>query len=62
LHYVTLTGFDQATQQIFYTDTDGRQKSWSYAEFQRVWNFPASGASGDFLTGTLNIKERTILY
>jgi hypothetical protein len=62
LHYVTLTGFDRASQRIFYTDTDGARKSWSFAHFNRIWNFPASGATGDFITGTLGVSQRTILY
>jgi len=62
LHWVTLTGYDSATQRIFYTDTNGAQKSYTYQEFQDKWNFSASGAAGDFLTGTLRVKQRSMVY
>jgi len=62
LHWVALTGFDKKSQQIFYMDTDGVQKSYSYAEFNQKWNWYSSGAKGGFLTGTMDVPERTILY
>jgi hypothetical protein len=62
LHWVVLTGFNRATQTITYMNTNGQQGTWTFAEFMQKWNFTASGAAGDFLTGTLGVRERTIIY
>jgi Ca2+-binding RTX toxin-like protein len=68
LHYVVLNGIDEATQTLYYMDTDGVQKSWSYAEFQDRWNWGGSwftGIAGDAAQGFLNsigVHERTIIY
>jgi hypothetical protein len=61
LHYVVLTGFDAAQQRIFYTDTDGVKKTFTYQTFQSRWSWPGSGAS---LAGLelLGVKKKTILW
>jgi Ca2+-binding RTX toxin-like protein len=61
LHYICLTGFDSATQTIFFTDTDGLQKSYSYGDFQAKWEWPADGVIYDTLK-SLGIKKRTIIW
>jgi Ca2+-binding RTX toxin-like protein len=62
LHWIALTGFDKKTQQIFFMDTDGKEKVYTFAQFNQVWNWYSSGAKGGFLTGTMDVPERTILY
>ena len=62
LHYVVLTGFDERTRQIRYMDFDGVAKSWSFTEFMARWSYRTRGLSGDFLTGQLGCKERTIIW
>ncbi|MBA2227083.1 C39 family peptidase [Thermogemmata fonticola] len=68
LHYVVLNGIDEATQTLYYMDTDGVQRSWSYAEFQDRWNWGGSwftGLAGDAAQGFLNslgVHERTIIF
>jgi hypothetical protein len=54
LHYVVLTGYDQATQTIRYTDTTGEAKTWSYAEFSKRSNWV------DYFTGTGNAAQETL--
>ncbi len=68
LHYVVLNGIDEATQTLYYMDTDGVQKSWSYEEFQDRWNWGRNwftGVAGDAAQGFLNsigVHEHTIIY
>jgi hypothetical protein len=61
LHYVVLTGFDKGQQRVFYTDTDGQEKSYSFATFQARWNWPGDGVIYDGLKA-LGIKKNTILW
>jgi Ca2+-binding RTX toxin-like protein len=67
LHWIVLTGFDKKTNTIFYTDTKpdkngAIQKQYTYDQFNQVWNWYSSGAKGGFVTGTMDVPERTILY
>ncbi len=62
LHWVVVTGFNRANQTITYMDTNGQQVTMSFAQFNTDWNWSAGGAVGDFLTGTLHVQERTIIY
>jgi Ca2+-binding RTX toxin-like protein len=41
LHWIAVDGFDATTQKIFYTDTDGKHYSYSFASFDSIfhWNF-----------------------
>jgi hypothetical protein len=43
-------------------NTNGAVETWSFDTFYQRWNWSAGGAVGDFLTGTLGVKERTFLY
>jgi Ca2+-binding RTX toxin-like protein len=61
LHYVCLRGFDAAAQRIFYTDTNGQQKSFTYGEFQQKWNWPGDGIPYATLSG-MGVKKNTILW
>jgi hypothetical protein len=61
LHYVTLTGYDMQTQQIFYTDTDGVAKAFSFAEFQDKWDWTATGQA-DAVLSAMGIDKKTILW
>jgi hypothetical protein len=61
LHYVLLTGFDLNTQQLFFMDTDGASKTWSYGEFGQLWDWDAGPLADAFLS-TLGVDQRTILY
>jgi uncharacterized protein with LGFP repeats len=62
LHYVVLTGFDLMAKTISYTNTNGEELQYSFQEFNDKWDWYSSGAKGAFLTGTLDVPERTILY
>jgi Ca2+-binding RTX toxin-like protein len=62
LHYITLSGFDQATQTIFYMDMDGVSKQYSFTEFMARWDYRTRGPIGAFLTGPLACKERTLIW
>jgi hypothetical protein len=62
LHWVVLTGYDMKSSTIYYTDTKKGACQFSFDEFNQKWNWYSSGAKGGFLTGTLDVPERTILY
>jgi hypothetical protein len=67
LHYVVLNGFDLATQTIKYVDTNGVQKSWTFAEFDYHWKWfdHFTGVVGESLQAgleALGLRKRTILY
>jgi hypothetical protein len=62
LHWVVLTGYDMNTSTIYYTDTKRGACQFSFDEFNQKWNWYSSGSKGGFLTGTLDVPERTILY
>lgn len=61
LHYICLTGFDQAEDKIFYTDTNGEAKSMSFAAFQAKWNWQADGAVYAILSG-MGVKKQTMIW
>jgi hypothetical protein len=61
LHYICLTGFDKAQQKLFYTDTNGVKKSYTYGQFQNRWNWPGDGAIYAGLSA-MGIKKNTILW
>jgi Ca2+-binding RTX toxin-like protein len=54
LHYVVLTGYDQATETIRYVDTTGENKTWSYAEFSKRSNWV------DYFTGAGNVAQESL--
>jgi len=66
LHYVVLNGIDEAN--VYFMDTDGRQKHWSISEFLDRWNWGGtyfSGVDGDLAQAglnALNVHERTIIW
>ena len=62
LHWVVVTGYDRVNQTVTFMDTNGSPKTMSYGDFNRRWNWSSGGVVGDFLTGTLNTPERTIIY
>jgi hypothetical protein len=62
LHWLVVTGFDRAAQTFTIVNTNGAVETWSFDTFYQRWNWSAGGAVGDFLTGTLGVKERTFLY
>jgi uncharacterized protein with LGFP repeats len=62
LHWVVVTGYNRMARTVTYMDTDGKLKTLSFDQFNQDWNWSAGGAAGDFLTGTLNVHERTIIY
>lgn len=62
LHYVVLTGYDRLHATVSFMNTNGHSVTESFGQFNQQWNWSAGGAAGDFLTGTLGIAERTILY
>jgi Ca2+-binding RTX toxin-like protein len=61
LHYICLTGFDQSTDTLLYTDTNGEAKSMGFADFQDKWNWQATGGvyAGMSLLG---IKKQTMIW
>jgi len=62
LHWIVLTGFNEATRKISYMDYDGNSKEMSYTQFLARWDYRTKGPVGDFLTGPLGCKERTIIW
>jgi hypothetical protein len=67
MHYVVLNGFDLATQTIKYVDTNGAQKSWTFAEFDYHWKWfeHFTGFLGEPAQAgleALGLRKRTILY
>ena len=61
LHYICLTGFDQATSTLFYTDTDGVAKTMSFSDFQQMWDWPGDGMIYAALSAA-GVKKQTILW
>lgn len=67
LHYVVLTGFDQASQTIRLVDTNGAQKTWTFAEFDKNWKWfdhftGVLGESAQKVVEGLGLRKRTILF
>jgi Ca2+-binding RTX toxin-like protein len=66
LHYVVLTGYDQATETIRYVDTTGEAKTWSYSEFSQRSNwvdyFTGAGNVAQETLRVLGLRNKTILY
>ncbi len=62
LHWVVVTGFDRVKGEFYVTNTNGRAETWSLGDFYQRWNWSATGPVGDFLTGSLGVKERTIIF
>jgi Ca2+-binding RTX toxin-like protein len=61
LHYIVLTGFDLQSQTLFYTDTNGEQKSYTFAAFQDRWDWPGSQVGYQILKD-MGINKKTILW
>lgn len=66
LHYVVLTGFDQATETIRYVDTDGVAKTWTYSQFTKHSNwvdyFTGAGNAMQESLSALGMKNKTIIF
>ncbi|MBA3727437.1 MAG: C39 family peptidase, partial [Armatimonadetes bacterium] len=45
-HYVTINGYNPATQIISYVETDGTQQWYTRAEFEQGWNWDLGGLFG----------------
>lgn len=61
LHYICLTGFDRATDTLFYTDTNGAEKTMGFSEFQNKWDWPA-GPTTYLWMSALGIKRNTMIW
>jgi Ca2+-binding RTX toxin-like protein len=61
LHYICLTGFDLASDTLYYTDTNGQAKSMSFVEFQQKWNWPGDGGTYLMLSA-LTVKKQTMIW
>jgi Ca2+-binding RTX toxin-like protein len=61
LHYVVLTGFDMASQTLYYTDTNGGSYSMSYAQFNDQWNWSDGGLFRPVLK-LAGVNPGTIIY
>jgi len=61
LHYICLTGYDMDSQTIYFTDTNGEAKSFSFETFQARWNFAGDGVAYLGMEA-LGIKKQTILW
>ncbi|MEE3716119.1 C39 family peptidase [Tumidithrix elongata RA019] len=62
LHWVALTGFDRAQQQIYYTDTNSQESSMSYEEFLRKWNLGSDGNAVNAILKGNGVEPRTIVW
>ena len=62
LQYVTLIGVDNHLRRVTYTDTTGYAKTMDFDEFYRQWDWSAGGWDGDYLTGNIGVKRRTMIY
>src|SRR5205807_2430067 len=51
MHYVCLTGFDKASETLFYMDTNGASSQFGFSEFQDKWNWPGAGIYYEALKG-----------
>ena len=61
LHYICLTGVDLADQKLFYTDTNGEEKSMSFATFKDRWDWPAGSMTYAWLSA-MGIKHNTMIW
>ena len=65
LHWIAVTGADPQRQQIYYTDTNSRNYSLSYQDFQTRWNLglgqEVSGAIANILKSN-GVEARTIVW
>jgi RTX calcium-binding nonapeptide repeat (4 copies)/Peptidase_C39 like family len=61
LHYICLTGFDMASDTLYYMDTNGVSKQMSFTEFQDKWDWTATGAVYGFMYG-LGIRKQTMIW
>jgi hypothetical protein len=66
LHYVVLNGFDLDNQTLRYVDTNGAQKSFTFAEFDHHWKWfdHFKGFLGEGMQKVLEglgLRKRTIL-
>jgi hypothetical protein len=65
LHWVTVTGANPQSQQIYYTDTNSQTYSLSYQDFQTMWNLgldrDVSGAIASVLKSN-GVEARTIVW
>jgi hypothetical protein len=61
LHYICLTGFDLADQKLFYTDTNGEEKTMSFATFQDRWDWPAGAMTYAYLSA-MGVKRNTMIW
>ena len=62
LHYICLTGFDMATETLFYTDTDGVEKTYSFATFIERWTDWAAGPTISAFLSSIGVSENTIIW
>jgi hypothetical protein len=61
LHYIVVQGYNDLSQEIYFTDTNGQGYTATYENFQRMWNWSV----GWFLNGVydaVGMDARTILY
>jgi hypothetical protein len=61
LHWIALRGFDLGRQEIYYTDTDGGNYTFSFADFQAAWNWSAPWYTWP-VTAAAGLKAGTIIY
>lgn len=60
LHYIVVNGFDRNRRKIYFTDTDGKQYSYSEKGFYSVWEWDYG--LGDLFLRGLNIRSRVIVH
>jgi hypothetical protein len=60
LHWIAVDGFDSVAQRIYFTDTDGKRYSYSYATFDSVfsWDF---GKLQNLALQSLGVVEGTFI-
>ena len=56
----TLSGYDQASGTIYYTDTNGGAYSMSYDDFKARWDWTDGGISAPILS-LLGVRGRTLI-
>jgi Ca2+-binding RTX toxin-like protein len=61
MHYICLTGFDLADQELYYTDTNGEEKAMSFATFKDRWDWPAGPTTYLWLSA-MGIKHNTMIW
>jgi Ca2+-binding RTX toxin-like protein len=62
MHYICLTGFDMASDTLFYMDTNGESKTMSFTEFQDKWDWPAAGAYYEWILKPIGIQKQTMIW